>query len=314
LTVLHPDDHDRCRALWESAVREGVMYEATARHRSTAGGYGRFVTRAVPLATEAGEVVGWFGTTTAVESEDDAAGSEAGRTEGASSEGLLAVASHEIRTPLAVLRGTVQLARRRAAGRQLSEEEVRETLESVEQQVDRTLLLVEQLLDHARLGVGRLELNRAACDVTALVRAVVERVTAGNDSHEIDVREAGPVTAEIDAPRIEQVLLNLLDNAIKFSPAGSRIDVRVVRVVSGATEMAEIAVRDRGRGVPTGERSLIFERFHQVTSDDAARGLGMGLAISKEIVELHGGTLAVGTPRGGGARFVVRLPVVRPAE
>jgi signal transduction histidine kinase len=319
LTELHPEDYQRCLALWDTSLREGVTYEAAARHRTDSGEYRRFLTRAVPLQSEAGEVVAWFGTTTDLEGgrEGEAEDGEASETPllstGTSSDELLAVASHEIRAPLAVLRGTVQVARRRASSRELTPEEVAETLESVEQQIDRALLLVEQLLDHARLGAGRLELNRHICDVTGLVRGIVQRVAAAHDSHPIEFREGGDVLAEIDAPRIEQVLLNLLDNAIKFSPEESRIDVRVVRVVSGPAEVVEIAVRDRGRGVPAAQRALIFERFHQVASADVRRGMGMGLAISREIVELHGGTMSVGTPRGGGARFVVRLPVTEAA-
>ncbi|MCC6237401.1 MAG: hypothetical protein IT299_07490 [Dehalococcoidia bacterium] len=318
LTALHPDDIERCRGLWESALREGVMYEAVARHRVD-DTYREFLTRAAPLTNEIGEVVAWFGTTTDLEPVNavERSSGERGDGEGGGdreSKTVLAVASHELRAPLAVLRGMAQITRRRSEQQQLSDRELREALAMIEGQADRTLLLVEQLLDHARLGVGKLELQRGKCDVTNLVRGVVDRVNAAHEGRVIEVRAAGPVTASVDAPRIEQVLMNLLDNAIKFSPADSRIDVRVVRVVSGEDEVAEIAVRDRGRGIPVSERSLIFERFHQVTSDDASKGMGLGLAICKEIVELHGGTLSVGTPRGGGARFVVRLPVTQPAE
>ena len=313
LNALHPDDLERCRGLWESSLREGVMYEAVARHR-VADAYREFVTRAAPLTNEDGDVVAWFGTTTDVATVDASQSSrEDGGESPQESKTALAVASHELRAPLAVLRGMAQIAKRRSELQQLSNRDLREALAMIEAQADRTLLLVEQLLDHARLGIGKLELQRGKCDVTSLVRSVVDRVNAAHEERVIEVRAAGPVSASIDASRIEQVLMNLLDNAIKFSPADTRIDVRVVRVVSGDSEVAEIAVRDRGRGVPTGERALIFERFHQVTSDDAAQGMGLGLAICKEIVQLHGGTLSVGAPRGGGARFVVRLPVSQPA-
>ncbi len=309
LNALHPDDVDRCRALWESAVREGVVYEATARHR-VGSEYHEFLTRAAPLAAESGEVIAWLGTTTEV----GAPGTEAVAEPSQDSAATLAIASHELRAPLAVLRGMAQITRRRADSQQLTSDELREALAMIETQSDHALILVEQLLDHARLGIGKLELSRASCDVTDLVRGIVDRVGAAHEGYTIELRDAGPVHASIDAHRIEQVVMNLLDNAIKFSSPEGRIDVRVVRVVSGATDVAEIAVRDRGRGIPTTERSLIFERFHQVTRDDATKGLGLGLAISREIVELHGGTMSVGTPRGGGARFVVRLPIRQPAE
>ncbi|MFN8638757.1 MAG: PAS domain-containing sensor histidine kinase [Dehalococcoidia bacterium] len=315
--ALHPEDYERCRDAWETAQRLGGMYEARARHRTAGGEYREFLTRAVALRDEEDELLGWFGTTTALDSsplEDDGAPPErvmaAPAEPESTAEYLLSIASHELRGPLAVMQGTVQLAQRRASTRSMTADEVSETLEQVAQQCDRALHLVEELLEHSRLETGRAPLRRTACDLTVLVRNVATASVAADGSHEIDVTAPASCIAEVDGPRIEQVIFNLMDNARKFSPAGSRIDVAVTLVDDDRS--VEIAVRDRGRGVPRAERALIFERFHQVSSDDADRGLGIGLAVSKEIVEAHGGTLTAAAPRGRGARFVVRLPVHAP--
>ncbi len=302
LANMHPDDLLACGAAWKRARLAHVRYEARARHQLADGAYAEFSTRAVPLATTDGEVLGWLGVRMAIEPDASAAGDVAGV------EGRLETASHEIRTPLAVLRGTAQLALRRAQSRALTDAELREALTSIEQQADRAIALVEQLLDSSRTESGSLRLQRASHDVSALARQVLHRLDAATETHQFALQADGPVFAEIDGERIEQVLLNLLDNAMKFSPRGSTIEVSVRGVPGAARPTIELAVRDYGRGVPLGQEERIFERFHQVTRDDATRGLGVGLAVCREIVELHGGTIAAATPRGGGARFVVRLP------
>lgn len=311
--ALHPDDYGRCSALWEESLRRCEPYETVARHRVDADSYRRFLTRAVPVRSESGEVLGWLGTTTDVDATAEGEAGEPRPIEGAeraeASEALLSTASHELRGPLTVLQGTVQLAKRRAASRALTQDEVAEVFEQVAEQTQRALRLVEQLLDHARIANERLELQPVPTDLTVLAQNVVASIKGAADSHEIEVKAPAPCIAEVDGPRIEQVLFNLLDNAMKFSRAGSRIDVTVTAAQRDGADVVEIAVRDRGRGVPRTERARIFERFHQVTGDDAGQGLGIGLAVSKEIVELHGGSITVGTPRGGGTRFAVQLPL-----
>ncbi len=109
----------------------------------------------------------------------------------------------------------------------------------------------------------------------------------------------------MDGLRLEQVLRNLLDNAIRYSPASESI---AVEVVSPSPDEIQISVTDRGIGIPSEQREEIFERFHQAHAASHRSGMGLGLSISRQIVELHGGTLAVEFPSGGGTRFVVRLP------
>ena len=121
----------------------------------------------------------------------------------------------------------------------------------------------------------------------------------------IELRDSGPGLAFVDPLRIEQVLINLIDNAIKFSPPDSRIDID-----AGGSEQCwvRIAVRDRGAGIPVEKRERIFERFYQAHPELHRGGMGLGLFLCREIAEMHGGSIAVEQPEDGGSRFVVRLP------
>ena len=121
------------------------------------------------------------------------------------------------------------------------------------------------------------------------------------------MRAAQPVTAVVDANRLEQVVVNLLSNAVKYGRPGTPIEVEVGWASDRSAAL--IAVRDHGPGVPESARARIFDRFYQIHRDDEHHGgLGLGLYISRQIVELHGGNIRVESPAGGGARFVVTLP------
>ena len=117
-----------------------------------------------------------------------------------------------------------------------------------------------------------------------------------------------PVECSVDALRLEQVLVNLLDNAIKYSPPTAPIEIALART----TESVALSVRDHGPGVEPGKRDRIFERFFQARDDGGRTGLGLGLYLSRTIVELHGGRLTAEFPDDGGSRFVVHLPISLP--
>jgi two-component system cell cycle sensor histidine kinase/response regulator CckA len=216
---------------------------------------------------------------------------------------FLSVAAHELKTPLTSLRGFSQLllrltdTRGPADGRRL-----RQALATIEQQSVKLSRLVAQLLDVSRLESGRLVLEPQPTDIVALCTASVESARASTQRHSIEVHAEGPITVSADPLRLEQVLTNLLDNAIKFSPGG-RVDVRLVR--SGPA--VEIAVSDEGPGIAPEHRERIFERFYQAHPDRLG-GMGLGLHISREIVDLHGGSMRVEQPDHAGTRVVVRLP------
>jgi signal transduction histidine kinase len=224
---------------------------------------------------------------------------------------LLAVAAHELRTPMTSLRGYTQLTLRRQRQESSTDERTRAALEIVDAQAAKLTHLVEQLLDVSRVQAGKLTLTRLDVDIVQLTQGVVETARRRVTDHQIVVGGDATVLASVDSLRLEQVLVNLVDNAIKYSPDGGRIDVTVRRV---GPDAVEIAVRDRGIGIPPENRDHIFDRFYQVAGAESLRGLGLGLHISRQIVELHGGRIYAEFPEDGGSRFVVRMPAVAAPE
>ncbi|HEX4885311.1 MAG TPA: ATP-binding protein [Casimicrobiaceae bacterium] len=220
---------------------------------------------------------------------------------------FLAVMSHELRTPLTAIVGWARLMRTGKLDAATAERAV----EAIERNADAQSTLIEDLLDLSRITTGRLRLDVTAVDLAGVAEAALDVVRPAAQAKgvrlvaSLDPR-AGPVSG--DASRLQQVLWNLLANAVKFTPKGGQVQLRLHRVNSSA----EIVVADTGRGIPADFLPFVFERFRQ--ADDKAReqgGLGLGLAISRHLVELHGGTIRAESPGPGeGATFAVRLPVM----
>lgn len=216
---------------------------------------------------------------------------------------LLTMLAHELRTPLTSMLAYTQASLRRLdKGQGADPGSLRRSLEIVARQATRQAKLIDQVLDAARLTSGQLPFNPVRCDLSTLVRDVAEQMQTMASEHTLVVRSAGQVEGNVDPLRMEQVLMNLLDNARKYSPPGTRIEIDLTE----EPEAIVIAVSDHGEGIPTGQQERIFERFLRLRSDQ--HGVGLGLHISREIVRMHGGELMVETPSEGGARFIARLP------
>lgn len=222
---------------------------------------------------------------------------------------FLSVAAHELKTPLTSLLGMAQLLERTLdRNGSVEPDRLRKRLAGIRQQSLRLARLVNQLLDVSRIDGGRLTLQREPTDVVALVEGVVAAARAWESGHAIVVQATDRPSVSVDPLRFEQVLTNLLDNAMKYSPAGSRIEVHLDSMPSAGVT---VRVIDQGIGVPPEHRALVFDRFYQAHADSYLSGLGLGLYISRHIVELHGGTLVAVFPEDGGTHFVVRVPGLR---
>jgi PAS domain S-box-containing protein len=220
---------------------------------------------------------------------------------------FLSVAAHELKTPVTTMLGFAQMLLRHFTPQgQLDERIVRRALQAIEQQSDRLSRLVSRLLDIARIEGGRLVIEPVVADVVPLVQGVVDSIQAGTSRHRLVTNEPAELQALVDPLRFEQVLTNLLDNAVKFSPEGTQIDIDVSRTSLG---MLRVAVTDRGSGIPPEDRDRIFDRFYQAHAGPHASGMGLGLYICRQIVEQHGGSIVAEVPPGGGSRFVVILPI-----
>ncbi len=236
-----------------------------------------------------------------------AAAEEANRTKDA----FLAVLSHELRTPLTAILGWVRLLldQRMPAAR------TSEALAAIDRNTRVQARLIDDLLDVSRIAAGKVDLEWRPVDLSAVVAEAVtsarQRLHAAALLSEAVIDPESTVLG--DRERLHQVVTNLLDNAVKFTPAGGRVDVRLV----WAGEDVELVVSDTGEGISADELPRIFEQFHQVDRSNRRRhgGLGLGLAIVRHLVETHGGTVrAESAGRGLGARFTVRLPRTQGAE
>lgn len=220
---------------------------------------------------------------------------------------FLSVAAHELKTPVTGLRAIAQLLLRRMQKREITEYPwLTDGLVTIDQQSERLTRLIGQLLDVSRLDKDDQEAEREETNLSSLVTRLVASFRARTTKHRFVLMADEELIAEVDATGIEQVISNLLDNAIKYSPDGGAIEIEA-RLSD--EHYARLVVRDHGIGIPSEKRDEIFERFFRAHSDDHRSGLGLGLYISRQIVELHGGKIAVEFPPDGGTRFEVLLPV-----
>jgi PAS domain S-box-containing protein len=221
---------------------------------------------------------------------------------------FLSVASHELKTPLTSLMGQAQLVERRMLRMGLLQERDQRSLRVVVDQAGRLRKMIDALLDISRIQTGQLAIEHTSVDLLALVRQVIDEVQMETDRHVIVYQAPeGPLLVEGDWLRLEQVFQNLLQNAIKYSPAGGTVTIQVHR--SGALLCVDVV--DQGLGIPASALPQLFQRFYRATNadDHHISGLGVGLYVVKEIVTLHGGTVAVTSEEGQGSTFTVCLPL-----
>lgn len=237
---------------------------------------------------------------------------------------FLSLVSHELRTPLTTVKGAAQVMQRRivrafSAGQvktpedQAARQQDLRQLASIVSQADRLNALVNDLLDLSRLQSGRFEFHPDTADLAAVVRQIVEACRPLSSKHRLVVDGPSTMPGTFDRLRVEQVLTNLIGNAIKYSPGDS--DVRV-RLTLREPRVALVEVSDEGPGLKPEEQGHLFQQFYRGSAvrDNPRTGLGLGLYISRQIVEWHGGDIWVESAPGKGSSFQFTLPLDRPAE
>ncbi|MCP9454884.1 MAG: cell wall metabolism sensor histidine kinase WalK [Nitrospira sp.] len=223
---------------------------------------------------------------------------------------FVSVVSHELRTPMTSIKGYIENLLDGLAGA-LTEKQAH-SLERVKHNIDRLTRMINELLDLSKIEAGRLELHLAPIDIVDLVEDVVEnyQATARQKSLLVRVILSSPLPpVRADADKLHRVLINLIHNAIKFTPEGGEIRIEVtVR----ADDFVEVSVSDTGLGIPSNELGKIFDTFYRSQSAPVeARGAGLGLTIAKNLVELHGGVMWVESTVGKGSRFSFTVPVAQ---
>ncbi len=316
--VHHPEHLERVKQHFREAIAVGKQWEDTFPLRRADGEWRWFLSRALPRRDPSGQIIGWFGTNTDITEQRAAAQALAQAKESAeraskAKDEFLAALSHELRTPLTPV---LMIAEEMCHDTSLSTE-LRAQLRMVRRNVRLESRLIDDLLDLTRIARGRLGLEAAPTDLHETLREAIEivRDDAGARSlHLVEKLDRAPAWMLGDRTRLEQVFWNLLRNAVKFTPPGGRITVSTRQ--DDARQRWLLEVSDTGIGIAPEVLPVLFEKFEQGdrTNDHRFGGLGLGLAISKAIVELHGGVIeAASEGPGRGATFRVELgPLIAP--
>jgi PAS domain S-box-containing protein len=310
--VVHPEERPLVEADWDATLERQHAFQRELRlRRSSDGAYRWHLGRMVPERNEQNALVGWIAT--AVDIDDHKRTEEELQRAVIHRDDFLSVASHELRTPLTSLKLEVSNLGRLAQRNQgvVPAARLSEKLGKIESQAERLHRLIDALLDVSRIASGRLELETDDVDLSQLAHEVVARFQdeAARAGCTLSIVAPGPVAGSWDRSRLEQVLTNMVTNALKY---GQGKPVEVIVEVAGSR--ARLAVRDQGVGIAAEDQQRIFDRFERASSTRSFGGIGLGLWIVREIVRAHQGDVRVDSALGAGATFIVELPYTPPPE
>jgi PAS domain S-box-containing protein len=306
LQVLHPDDRERAFTAWSDAVDGLGQYAVEYRVRRHDDAYSWFKVQGRAIRDATGTVVRWFGT--AVNVDDLKQAEESLKRADRRKDEFLATLAHELRNPLAPIRTGLEVMK------MVLHDPVtlREVCNTVERQTRQLISLVDDLLEVSRITLGKLELRKCEVQLTDVLNSAVEASAPviQEAGHRLSITlPEEPLVLEADPNRLAQVVSNLLSNAARYTPHGGQIWLSLYRNGNDAA----ISVRDSGIGIPRDMQQRVFEMFTQIndhSTDNSHRGLGIGLALVKSLVEMHGGRIEVES--GGlnqGSQFTVLLPL-----
>ncbi|UQA56783.1 response regulator [Polyangium aurulentum] len=312
LKALHPDDRSGVRHQWRKALRSRQSVEILARLLRWDGAYRWHIARAVPQK-DSGRVTGWIITATDIDEQKRAEEAEQQARKEAEAancelmkDEFLATVSHELRTPLTAIVGWSSLLRSGA----LAGAKAEHGLATIARNAEAERRVVEDILDASRIATGRLQVYLEPIDPVAVIDDAIDALRPlaklKGIALEPEMRPSG-VLMQGDPDRLWQVTWKLVFNAIKFTPAGGRVDIRFEHL----GKRFILTVSDTGEGIAPGVLPHIFKYFSQEDSTTKRRhgGLGLGLAIVRKLVELHGGSVsAASAGKGAGATFTVTLP------
>jgi len=317
---IHPDDVEENVRRWQHSVDTGTPFQIEHRFRRADGEYRWHLSRAHAMRDPAGDVLMWIGSNTDI---DDMKRAEmertrllereqAARAEAVAANNLkdefLATLSHELRTPLTAIIGWSNMLL--AGG--MKEADAARALETIHRNARAQNQLIDDLLDVSRIVTGKLRLDVQPVELSVVIIAAVEVMRPSAEAKSIRLQmvlDPSVCLVSGDANRLQQVIWNLISNAIKFTPKGGRVQVRLERVNSHV----EITIADTGAGINPEFLPHVFDRFRQADSAITRThgGLGLGLSIVRQLVELHGGTVrAESEGEGNGATFIVSLPFI----
>jgi PAS domain S-box-containing protein len=302
--VHHPDHIDRVTKYFQEHLDQGLAWEDTFPLRSKSGEWRWFLSRAEPVRDEHNRITHWFGSNTDITEklkiETQLKDAVSSRDE------FLSIASHELKTPLTSLMLHTQLVQRDGSTFS-SQEKMGRFVEQVDRQTNRLARLVDDMLDITRISSGKLSIEKKELDLCLLITEVIERfkLTFEQEGIKVELLCDEKLEGAFDRMRMEQVLANIFTNCIRY---GNRNPISIRAHRDG--NLARIIVKDNGIGIEKEAQSRIFNRFERAVPASSVSGLGLGLFISKQIIELHDGKIMVESEGiGMGSTFIVELPI-----
>ena len=307
MDAVHPEDRATARTAWQHSIKSGEVLMSEFRvHHAESGDDRWTAVRAVPLKDDQGAVGGWVGMN--IDVSELRAADDALREADRRKDEFLAVLGHELRNPLAPLTTGIQLLRTASDKPEL----VQPVQAMMERQLTHLARLVDDLLDLSRVSRGQVDLKREAIDMRAVIETAIEvaRPILNENRHKLTLNLADtPIIVDGDFHRLTQVIGNLVNNAAKYTLPGG-----IIEVAAGVEEgRATVRVRDNGFGIPPERIGKLFRMFSQIPEHRARTGgggLGIGLALSRHLVELHRGSISAKSEGlGKGSEFIIRLPI-----
>ena len=295
--VVHPEDIDRCIQTWRASIITGKAYSIEYRYkRGYDGMYRWHHGHALPFRNENNDIIAWFGISTDIEEQKMAMQKK---------DDFISVVSHELKTPLTSVKAYIQLAM--AYRLQPIPAAVNKFIDKADQFTRKLENLINDIMDVSKIHAGKLQFSVDAVDVNQLLSNCVENSKLLYPAKKFTINTGEQKVAKANYERLEQVILNLINNAVKYAPGSDRI------ILSALLEnnTVRISITDFGIGLTEDQKDLIFNRFYRIASEtNTVSGLGMGLYISSEIIKAHGGRMGVESEVGKGSTFYFVIPAL----
>jgi two-component system CheB/CheR fusion protein len=293
--VIHREDIELTNIQFEQSMRSGQIFEIENRFKRKDGVYRWHLNRCIPLRNNAGELLFWVGTATDIDDQRKAIEKK---------DEFIGIASHELKTPLTTLKGYLQLMSN--FRKEPVPEQIRSFIAKAGTSISKLQSLVNDLLDVSKIQAGKLHFSQAPVNMNELIAVCVENSRFMFPDYNISWSPGPEYTVYGNFERIEQVVMNLINNAVKYSPINKDIAIQLGKVDG----FMKLTVIDQGIGLSAEQQERIFERFYRVDDKNfAASGLGMGLFICMEIVKSHFGRMGVDSELHKGSSFYFMLPL-----
>lgn len=299
--AVHPEDREQEFKIFMTAFEKRAPFQSKFRLRRRDGQYRWVLSQGNVLYNP--KFVGYIGSLTDITEQELA--QQATKILMQKKDEFMSIASHELKTPITSMKASLQILDRLTV-QEDHLESIHGFIVKANKQVNKLITLVEDLLDVTKIHAGKMQFNHTVFNVEEVLTDCVDQIKSQANSHQIIINDTCEVFIYADRHRIEQVIINFLSNAIKYSPETDRVLVNLKK----DTQSVKISIQDFGIGIPSDKISYIFNRFFRVEeSSQKFSGLGLGLYISSEIVKRHGGDIGVESKEGEGAIFWFTLPL-----